>query len=127
MLQKEIIKKFNDITKDLLNDMKGIIGSSYSFKFNMISRVNSSLPIQKFNVNVLKFKKYILEKNPEYFTNESIIINELKDFSDNEKEYYMNEYYYLKNIYENIDNQSKDNLWDILIVLTYLCENYHNN
>ena len=125
MLQKEIIKKFNDITKDLLNDMKDIIGSSYSFKFNMISRVNSSLPIQKFNVNVLKFKKYILEKNPEYFTNESIIINELKDFSDSEREYYMNEYYYLKNIYENIDNQSKENLWDILIVLTYLCESYH--
>ena len=127
MSKKDIVVKFNNITKNLLSDMKHIIGNSYYLKFGLITRVNSTLPISKFNLNVLKFKKYIL-KNSEYFENDNIIINEINsgDFSESDKEYYLNEFYFLKNIYQNIDGESRDNFWDILQVLVFLCENYHN-
>ena len=124
MSSKEIVKKFNKITQELLYDMSSIVGTSYHKKFKLIIKCNSILPIKKFKVNVLKFKKYIIEKNPEYFLNEDIIMEEIKDYND--KDYYLDEYYYLKNIYSNIDDNSKDNFWDILHVLVYLCESYHN-
>lgn len=128
MSKKDIVVKFNNITKDLLSDMKHIIGNSYYYKFKLMIRINSTLPISKFNLNVLKFKKYIFEKNSEYFENDEIILNEInnsKDISEEDKEYYLNEFYYLKNIYLNIDGTSRDNFWDILQVLVFLCENYH--
>ena len=127
MCKKEIVNKFNKITGQLLNDMKDIIGGTYSQKFNLLIRVNSTFPINKFKINVMKFKPFILEKNPEYFSNENIILNEIN--SDpayiEHKDYYMNEYYYLRNIYYRIDNKSRDNFWDILRVLVFLCESYH--
>jgi hypothetical protein len=128
MSKKDIVVKFNNITKNLLDDMKNIIGNKYANHFNLIIRMNSTLPISKFKLNVLKFKNYIFDKNSEYFENENIIINEINNDKEliKEKEYYLNEYYNLKNIYMNIDNDSKDNFWDILKVLVYLCENYHS-
>tara|TARA_Y100000590_G_scaffold470342_2_gene663900 strand:- start:1350 stop:1745 length:396 start_codon:yes stop_codon:yes gene_type:complete len=129
MSKKDIVIKFNNITRNLLSDMKHIIGNSYYTKFNLITRINSTYPITKFKLNVLKFKKYIFEKNSEYFENDTIVLNEINNCSDivsqGDKEYYLNEFYYLKNIYENIDYQSKENFWDILQVLIFLCENYH--
>lgn len=127
MSKKDIVVKFNNITRDLLNDMKNIIGKNYTNKFNLITKMNATLPISKFKLNVLKFKNYILEKNSNYFENENIIISEINSnielFED--KEYYLNEYYNLRNIYMNIDDGSKENFWDILKVLIFLCENYH--
>ena len=129
MSKKDIVIKFNNITKNLLSDMKHIIGNSYYIKFNLITRVNSTYPITKFKLNVLKFKKYIFEKNSEYFENDAMVLNEINNcpdiVSEKDKQYYLNEFYYLKNIYENIDNESKENFWDILQVLVFLCENYH--
>ena len=127
MSKKDIVLKFNNITRDLLSDMKDIIGKNYTNQFNLITRMNSTLPISKFKLNVLKYKEYIFEKNPDYFYNESIIINEINNNEEliGDKEYYLNEYYNLKNIYFSIDEKSRDNFWDILKVLVFLCENYH--
>lgn len=129
MSKKEIIKKFNNIVKNLLDDMIDVIGKNYLTKFKLITRINSSLPIKKFRLNVLKFKSYIVEKNQKYFEDDSIIKKELDNCpdieNDNEKEYYLNEYYSFRNIYYGINNDSKNNLWDILKVLIFLCESYH--
>ena len=127
--KKEIIKKFNNISTELLTDMKKIIGGSYLTKYKMMIRMNSTYPIKRFKMNVLKFKDFIIDKNPEYFKNENIILNVVENNEEYklEKEYYMNEYYSLRQIYNNIDDSSKENLWDILKVLIFLCESYHNN
>ena len=127
MCKKEIVKKFNKITEDLLNDMKNIIGNNYARKFNLLIRFNSTFPIKKFKMNVLKFKPFILNKDPEYFKNENIILQEINSEPEyiKDKDYYMNEYYYLRYIYSQIDNESKENFWDILKVLIFLCESYH--
>ena len=128
MSKKDIVVKFNNITRDLLNDMKNIIGKNYTYKFNLITTINPTLPISKFKLNVLKFKKYILEKNGNYFEDENIIISEINSNIElfDDKEYYLNEYYNLRNIYMNIDDESKENFWDILKVLIFLCEDYHS-
>lgn len=128
MIKKEIVKKFNKITIKLLDDMKDIIGSSYSRKLNIMLRINSSYGINKFKLNVLKFKKYIIERNPKYFEDENIILNEIEASEEykQDKDWYMNEYYSLKNIYNNIDEESKNNFWDILSVLIFLCDKYHS-
>lgn len=129
MSGKEIIKKFNNIVKDLLDDMTDVIGKNYLTKFKLITRINSGLPIKKFRLNVLKFKSYIVEKNQKYFEDDTIIINELDNSPDIEnekdKEYYLNEYYSFRDIYYGIDSNSRKNLWDILKVLIFLCESYH--
>ena len=127
MSKKDIVVKFNNITRNLLTEMKDIIGKNYTNHFNLIIRVNSTVPISKFKLNVLKFKDFIIKKNPEYFKNEKIILDIVENDKKykHEKEYYMNEYYSLRNIYNNIDDESKENFWDILRVLVFLCENYH--
>jgi hypothetical protein len=128
MIKKDIVKKFNNITIGLLNDMKYIIGSAYSIKLTMMLRINSSYAINKFKLNVLKFKKYIIERDPKYFEDETIILNEIEASEEykKDKDWYMNEYYSLKNIYYNIDKNSKSNFWDILTVLIFLCDKYHS-
>lgn len=125
-MSKEIIKKFNDISIKLLTDMSSIIGSSYKTKYKIMSKVNSTFFIKKFNLTVLKFKNFIKSRNDNYFKDKKIILNELEigEYSNDDKEYYLEEYDYLSNIYNNIDEKSKDNFWDILNALVYLCEKY---
>lgn len=125
-MSKEIIKKFNDISMKLLTDMSSIIGSSYKTKYKIMSKVNSTFFIKKFNLTVVKFKNFIKKRDSEYFNDKSLIINELElgDYNDEDKQYYLDEYEYLSNIYHTIDENSKENFWDILNALVYLCEKY---
>ena len=98
MIKKDIIKKFNSITIKLLDDMKHIIGSSYSRKLNIMLRINFTYGINKFKLNVLKFKKFIIARDPKYFEDENIILNEIEASEEykQDKDWYMNEYYSLK-------------------------------
>lgn len=125
-MSKEIIKKFNDISMKLLTDMSSIIGSSYKTKYRMMSKANSTFFIKKFNLTVVKFKNYIKKRDSKYFEDKNIIINELElgGYNDVDKQFYLDEYQYLSNIYHNIDDNSKENFWDILNALVYLCEKY---
>ena len=125
-MSKEIIKKFNEISMKLLTDMSSIIGSSYQRKYKMMSKVNSTFFIKKFNITVLKFKSYIKKRDENYFYNRDVIMNELEEgeYSDDDKQAFLEEYEYLSEIYNNIDGESKDNFWDILNALVYLCEKY---
>lgn len=125
-MSKEIIKKFNDISMKLLTDMSSIIGSSYKTKYKIMSKVNSTFFIKKFNLTVVKFKNYIKKRDSEYFYNKSIIIDELDngEYNDEDRQFYIDEYEYLSNIYQSIDDNSKENFWDILNALVYLCEKY---
>jgi hypothetical protein len=119
------VSEFNKIVKDLLYDMSTIIGLSYYLKFNLMININSLYFINKFKINILKYKNQILKRDPEFFLN-------LKNFNQDldesgYKEYYVDQFYYLKEIYLNSDDESKKNLWDILKVLIFLCESYYNN
>lgn len=122
MITSEIIKKFNKIVEDLLFDMKSIIGDNYYNKFKLMKKINSTIFIKKFYNNIIPFKDIILDKNPDYFLNTNNVNSIVDDY--NEKEFYLNEYNFFREIYFKIDNESKNNLWDILHVLIYLSESY---
>lgn len=115
-------EKFNTILKQLLEDTKSIVGSSYLFNFNIIIAFNNQLPIQKFCEYCLNYKDKIKSRDPTYFLNDKLYQDELSNLDD--KEYYLNEILNLKEIYLKIDDDSKNNLWDILEALIILAEKY---
>lgn len=115
--------KFNTILKQLLDDTKSIVGTTYLVNFNLVLMFNQELPIQTFCKYCLKYKEQILSKDPEYFLNTDLYERELSDNDD--KSYYLNEILNLKEIYTNIDDESRDNLWDILEALVVLSEKYN--
>ncbi len=121
----KIIKKFNHIIESLLNQVIPLIGTKYLFYFKKIIKINSLMPIQKFNNHVLKYKKKILAKNPNYFLNDEIYKHELDDnIYKDDSDYYLYEILHLKKIYISVDDDSKENLWNILHALIILCEDY---
>ena len=121
----KIIKKFNSIIESLLNQVIPLIGTKYLFYFKNIIKFNSVMPIQKFIKHVLKHKKKILAKDPDYFLNEELYKKELNDkvYSEDE-DYYLYEILHLKTVYISVDDESKENVWNILHALLILCEDY---
>lgn len=135
------IKDFNEIFNSLLIQISPHIGSSYHIQFEQIIKYNSLLPIEQFLVYALPRKDKILSRNEEYFTN---ISNKpsLEQFCDNmikNKEQIidkkvnndnckhskaMNEIIRLKDIYINLDDTSKSNIWDIFQALLIIGEEY---
>lgn len=118
VINKEIIIKFNDTLKSLLNELSPLIGNKYYFKFNQIVKINSNLPIKYFKNNGLIHKDKILNKDASYFYESS-------RKSEVSKEYDMlDEIFKFKKVYDTINKHSKENLWTYLQVLTLLAEDY---
>jgi hypothetical protein len=112
-----IIKQFNSIVEDLLLQTTSLIGAKYLFNFKTIILCNSSMPIDKFTVNVLPYKHHIINRNLNFFINQDI-------------DSYSNDIIDLKNIFLNISEESRNNIWDILHALIILCSErlaYKNN
>lgn len=120
--EKEIILKFNKIVKNLLIDTTPIVGKKYLNKYKIVTKFNKKLPIIKFSEYCLKYKNQILLRDPEYFLNYELYANEVSTWND--KEFYLNEVLNLKEIYITADNESKENLWEILTMLILLSEKY---
>mgnify|MGYP000420884603 FL=1 len=126
MNKVEIIKKFNSIIESLLTQVSPLIGTKYLMYFQKITKMNSLMPIKKFSVYALKSKKQILDKNPDYFLDENYYnktINEIYSKKEN-TDWYLSEILHLKTIYLAVDDESKDNIWDILHALVILSEDY---
>jgi len=117
---KTIIINFNKIIENLLEQTQNMTDTSYLFYFKKIIRVNSLKPIQTFYKYAYIHKKYIIEKNPKYFLND----NNIKKNLDNNYDEYFIEIIKLKQIYINIDDDSKENLWKILNALVILTDKY---
>jgi len=126
MNKVEIIKKFNSIIESLLTQVSPLIGTKYLMYFQKIIKMNSLIPIKKFSVYALRSKKQILDKNPDYFLDENYYnktVNEI--YSKKEKsDWYLAEILHLKTIYLAVDDESKENVWDILHALVILSEDY---
>ena len=117
---KTIIINFNNIISNLLEQTSCMIGESYLFYFNKIVKINSFQPIQTFLKYGYSHKKDILNKNPEYFLNN----DNLKTNFDNNYDEYFTEIIRLKEVYINVNDQSKENLWKILNALVILTDKY---
>ena len=106
-----IIKEFNDISIDFLTQTSSLMGSTYLYKFKLMTRFNSMFAIDLFIERVLPFKNKIVQKDETFFLNKNL------DTDD-----YMDDVIGIKQIYHTLDRQSKENIWDIVLALVYLAE-----
>ena len=104
-----IIKQFNDISIDFLTQTSSLVGSSYLYKFKLMTKVNCVYAIDSFIQNVLPYKNKIVNREESFFMNKSI---------DN----YMDDIIGIKQIYHTLDEESKNNIWEIVLALVYLAE-----
>ena len=107
-----IIKEFNEISIDFLTQTSYLVGSSYLYKFKLMTRFNSIFAIDLFIQRVLPFKHKIIERDESFFLTKNI---------DNDNDY-MDDVIGIKQIYHTLDKQSKENIWDIVLALVYLAE-----
>jgi hypothetical protein len=118
-MSKEIIKNFNLILESFLLQITPLVGSFYITKFQLIIKVNSTLPIEKFLVHALPLREKILNKDETYFADNT---NHEEKIKGNEK--IINEILRLQNIYIKLDETSKSNVWDIFQAMLILGEDY---
>lgn len=126
MNKAELIKNFNLILGDFLQQISPIIGTTYHHYFNQLIKANALLPIQYFIYYVHNSEKplvtYIETRDESYFNN-----------TDNHKEHIEGTQYSetalmeiirLQGIYTQLSKESKDNVWDILQALLHLSKEY---
>jgi hypothetical protein len=142
-MTSDTIKNFNNIFESLLIQLSPTIGSSLSFNFKKITKYNAVLPIEQFLVYALPLRDKIISKDESYFLSnddETLLFldNKIKGsinlqekiFNNNENvspEKYknaINEILRLQNIYEILDEESKNNIWNIFNALLILGEEY---
>jgi len=116
---KEIVSNFNEILSSFLVQISPIVGSSYSSKFDLLIKANSTMPIEQFLCHALEHEEKIMKKDEAYFQDSSNINSKLKSDS-----VVMDEILRLQNIWSKIDAESKSNVWDIFQSMLYLGKEY---
>lgn len=124
MNKVEIIKNFNNILSDFLNQISPLIGNSYYNKFTMIIKLNALYPIKRFTTYALDHEDQIMQKNPEYFMDDNIYKDEIEKNYGDDSEIYMDRILQFKEIYNKVDSDSKENLWSIIQALVLLSKEY---
>jgi len=119
-----IIKKFNLIVTDLLEQVRPLLGIKYCIYFSQLIKVNSLLPIKNFVTYGIQHREIILKKDPEYFLNDNTYKTEIKEYYGERADDKLMEILNFKTIYTTIDKDSQENLWDIVIALLLLAEEY---
>jgi hypothetical protein len=120
-MASEKIKQFNEILSSFLIQVSPLVGSTYYQQFQTIVKYNSLLPIEQFLVHALPVRDKILNRDESYFNNTT---NHIDKIGDNE--YVLNEILRLQNIYTQIDEISRSNVWDIFQAMLILGEEYIN-
>jgi len=119
-----LIKKFNSIISNLLDQVSSLIGTKYSGYFNKLIKVNAILPIKNFIVHAIPHERKILDRDPDYFMDESVYKKEVRRKWGENVDWYLNEILNLKTVYLSVDDESKENLWDTVTVLLLMSKKY---
>ena len=120
-MASEKIKQFNEILSSFLIQVSPLVGSNYHQQFQTIVKYNSLLPVEQFLVHALPVRDKILNRDETYFNNTT---NHIDKIGNNE--YVLNEILRLQNIYTQIDEISRSNVWDIFQAMLILGEEYIN-
>jgi hypothetical protein len=113
----DIIKKFNEISIDFLTQTTNLVGKTYLYKYKLMHKVNKIYAIDMFILKVLPFKNRILDKDETFFINKDI---------DSDYSNYIEDFICMKQIYSKMDQNSKENIWDIVLALVFLAEERYN-
>lgn len=123
------IKKFNSILESFLSQTSPIVGSTYHFYFNKLIHVNAPLPIKYATKHMLVFQDQIMNKDENYFNNDqndclNDKFNEVSKASALPTDTILSEIMRLKDIYYQLDDESRENVWCILQALLQLTIEY---
>lgn len=124
MNKTEVVKQFNKVLSDFLNQVSPLIGTGYYTKFNMLTKVNAVFPIKRFGEYGVKHEEQIMSKDPEYFMDESTYTEDIEKYYGDKSQKYMDRILQFKEIYFKVDKDSQENLWTILQVLLLLAKEY---
>jgi hypothetical protein len=113
----DIIKKFNEISIDFLTQTTDLVGKTYLYKYKLMHKVNKIYAIDMFILKILPFKNRILDKDETFFINKDI---------DSDYSNYIEDFICMKQIYNKMDKESKENIWDIVLALVFLAEERYN-
>jgi hypothetical protein len=113
------VKEFNIIFKSFLKQIIPRIGKIYYFKYKLLVKCNSLMPIEQFIINVLPLREKIMNRDESYFVNN----DNHKDHINNDQEL-LNEVLRLQDIYFTLDDESKSNIWNILQALLVLSDEH---
>ena len=106
----DIIKQFNKISIDFLEQTSKLAGTTYLHKFKIMTSVNSVYAIDRFIVNVLPYKHFIVNKDEAFLLNKEVSPEFVKDIE------------WIKEVYFKLDDMSKDSIWEIVLALVCLAE-----
>ena len=123
----EKIKSFNMIIESFLSQTSELVGTTYYTYFKKVTKVNSLIAIENGIHFMLPHRNKIFNKDESYFNDDDALINELNSSKLTNKytsDQILNEIFRLKDIYYKLDNESKDNVWNILQALTQLMIEY---
>lgn len=118
-MTSNIIKQFNEILDSFLIQVSPLVGTYYHYQFQQIIKINSTLPIEQFLVYALPLRDKIINKDESYFSNSS---NHKEKVGDNQAA--LEEILRLSNIYSQLDEASRSNVWDIIQAMLILGEDY---
>jgi len=123
----EIIKSFNSIVESFLSQTSGMVGTTYHSYFKRVVKVNSLIAIENAVQYMIPFKDKIFSKDESYFYNETNYldkVNQTPISSQYSGDTILSEIFRLKDIYKELNDESKENVWSILQALVQLTIEY---
>lgn len=118
----QLIKDFNALLEVLIQQVSPMTGNSYHILFKNLIKFNAPLPIQVFYQHASPYKEHILNRDEKFFLDERNINQMVKE---NHEENMLDEIFSLRNVWTKLDNDSKNNLWEIVQALYQLAEQYY--
>tara|TARA_Y100000991_G_scaffold208467_1_gene187527 strand:- start:822 stop:1229 length:408 start_codon:yes stop_codon:yes gene_type:complete len=124
MNKNDIAKEFNNITVQCLdfvyNETKNKDISFYRKIISSLNKADVSKIIEQFIIYCYEYKTYVLEKNIDFFINTNFN-NEKKDVLSNKC---LLQIMNIKELIKKANNESIDHVFQYLIVLFSLSDNY---
>lgn len=115
----QIVKDFNSLLEALIQQITPLTNGSYHLLFKNLVKMNALLPIKTFNEYALQWKDHILQRDEKFFLREDVIKGATDD-SDA-----INQIFQLQDVWKHLDQNSKDNLWEMTQALLQLGEEYY--
>lgn len=125
--KNDLITLFNDFLYDLLKQLNSIIKNdsdlSYCFGvFKDVTKMNHTLVIDQFNINVLEFYPQIKEKDINFFLTENEEIKKVEGKYEGTS--VINKIFKFKSLFQRLSNSEKDMFFYYLNILCYIGARY---
>lgn len=117
----QFVKDFNQLLECLIQQVAPMTGNNYHFLFTKLIKINALLPIQTFHEYAHAWKEQIEKRDEAFFLDENTAKSVAKDGDD------LSEVFKLTGIWKTLDDDSKNNLWEIFNGLLILSEQYYDS